>query len=239
MRNLLALLLFVPSLCLAQLPDYVSTDGLVAWYSLDGNATDLSGNQLDGTVNGPSLTDDRFGLQGAAYFDGVNDYIIVPHDDLLGFSNNSMTVSMWVRINALPTGTKEFQTLMKVNGWSHSTVGYQAVISWNGITTLRAKNGSASTWMETGTIPSWDLGTYVHIAYSLTDTLCSTYINGELASSGVPTNTIIGTNQCADECERNTEGSSWSRTIDCAGCHGVRGRPGNGQTQSGRLDGDR
>ena len=58
MERLLALLLFVPSLCLAQLPDYVPTDSLVAWYSLDGNATDLGDNQLNGTVNGPSTTDD-------------------------------------------------------------------------------------------------------------------------------------------------------------------------------------
>ena len=32
----------------AQVPDYVPTDGLVAWYPFNGNANDESGNGNDG-----------------------------------------------------------------------------------------------------------------------------------------------------------------------------------------------
>ena len=42
MRNLLALLLFLPSLCLAQIPNHIPTEGLQFWSAFDGNATDES-----------------------------------------------------------------------------------------------------------------------------------------------------------------------------------------------------
>ena len=195
MRKLLVLLLLAPCTLLAQVPDYVPTDGLVAWYPMNGNALDESGNGLNGNLNGPSLTEDRFGLQAALHFDGTNDHILIPHNDQLSFANNTVTLAMWVRIDALPAENKEFQTVMKVNGWGHTTVGYQAIIAWNAGTTLRAKNGSASLWKAAGTTVNWDFGTYAHICYTLADTLCSTFINGVLADSQVPDNTIIGTNQ--------------------------------------------
>lgn len=48
------------------------------YFPFTGNATDASGNGNIATVNGPTLTTDRFGDANAAYFfDGINDYISV------------------------------------------------------------------------------------------------------------------------------------------------------------------
>lgn len=48
--------------------------GLIAYYTFEGNANDVSGNANHGAVNGAALT--AFGFQGQAYeFDGFNDYI--------------------------------------------------------------------------------------------------------------------------------------------------------------------
>ena len=48
-------------------------DGLIAYYPFNGNANDESGNGNDGTVNGATLTNDRFGNEDSAYsFDGNN-----------------------------------------------------------------------------------------------------------------------------------------------------------------------
>ena len=41
----LAALVFATS-CFGQVPDYVPTDGLVAWYPMNGNALDESGKRL-------------------------------------------------------------------------------------------------------------------------------------------------------------------------------------------------
>jgi hypothetical protein len=44
------------------LPAYLPSNGLVAWYPFNGNANDESGNGNDGTVNGAALTADRIPL---------------------------------------------------------------------------------------------------------------------------------------------------------------------------------
>ena len=56
MRILLPFL-FISVFSFGQVPNYVPTNGLVAWYGFNGNANDESGNGPDGTVNGATLTD--------------------------------------------------------------------------------------------------------------------------------------------------------------------------------------
>jgi len=73
--------------------------GLIAHYTFSGDATDQSGNGNDGTVNGATLTTDRFGNANSAYsFDGVDDYILVNNDATLNFSEQ-ITVSAWINLN--------------------------------------------------------------------------------------------------------------------------------------------
>ena len=67
MRHLLALLLFAPYLCLAQVPTSVPMDGLVAWYGFNADAQDSGPNSWHGTVHGsPEFVVDRFGNAGQA-----------------------------------------------------------------------------------------------------------------------------------------------------------------------------
>ena len=74
-------LLFLLVICLSsnafsQIPNYVPSNGLIGYWPFNGNANDESGTGNDGTVNGATLTADRFGNANAAYdFDGVNDNI--------------------------------------------------------------------------------------------------------------------------------------------------------------------
>ena len=70
--------------------------GLVAYYPFNGNANDISSYGNHGIVNGPALTNDRFNIENNAYsFDGINDYIEVPHDTSLNLST-SLSISIWV-----------------------------------------------------------------------------------------------------------------------------------------------
>ena len=65
MRNLLALLLLAPCALLAQVPDYVPTDGLIAYWPLDGHILDATGNH-DGTNSGAVATEDQSGIADQA-----------------------------------------------------------------------------------------------------------------------------------------------------------------------------
>ena len=81
----------------AQVPSYVPTNGLVGYWPFNGNANDESGNGNNGTVNGATLTPDRFGNAMTAYnFNGTSsnqDYIIANNP----ISNQeSFTISYWI-----------------------------------------------------------------------------------------------------------------------------------------------
>jgi hypothetical protein len=90
---------FVVGLCMsanvmAQVPNYVPTNGLVGWWPFNGNAQDESGNGNNGTVNGATLTADRFGVANKAYsFDGLDDFILAQNYVISG--SNSRTYSIW------------------------------------------------------------------------------------------------------------------------------------------------
>lgn len=74
------------------LPSYIPTNGLVAWYPFNGNANDGSGNGNNGTVDGATLTTDRFGnLNSAFLFNGTSSNITV--DSLIYPTNR--TISLW------------------------------------------------------------------------------------------------------------------------------------------------
>ncbi len=68
---------------------------LIAFYPFNGNANDESGNGNHGTVYGATLTTDRFNQPNRAYyFDGINDYIMVPNSSILQISGE-ITMSAW------------------------------------------------------------------------------------------------------------------------------------------------
>lgn len=72
------------------------TNMLVAYYPFNGDAHDASGNGNNGTVEGATLTHDRFGAPNSAYsFDGVQSRIRIP-ETLFSSTNTGVTVSFWV-----------------------------------------------------------------------------------------------------------------------------------------------
>jgi len=111
MKHLLKSL--VMSLCVytytfSQIPSYVPSNGLKGWWSFTGNANDGSGNLNDGTVNGASLTVDRFGNTDGAYlFDGSSSNISVnPITDL--DNSAEITISVWALITNSNSSTSQY-----------------------------------------------------------------------------------------------------------------------------------
>jgi len=97
--HLVFMLCLLASLCNAQLPSYLPTNGLVAWYPFNGNANDESGNGNDGTVINSTLTTDRNYTAMKAYnFDGVDDYINIGTQ----VNPSHFTYNLWVYPESIP-----------------------------------------------------------------------------------------------------------------------------------------
>ena len=78
----------------------ISQSGLIAYYPFNGNATDESGNNNNGTVFGAILVADRHGIGNSAYrFDGNSGYIDCGNAQILKIAGKGMTISVWININ--------------------------------------------------------------------------------------------------------------------------------------------
>jgi hypothetical protein len=99
--------LVLTSASIAQnLPNYIPANGLIGWWPFNGNVNDESGNGYHGTLNGATLSNDRFGISSASYgFDG-NAVVDFPSQNL----NQNFTVSLWFNpdtLYILPCGQHE------------------------------------------------------------------------------------------------------------------------------------
>jgi hypothetical protein len=75
-------------------------DGLVAYYQLENNVLDSSGNELHGTIVGdPVFAEGPAGYGMALDFDGVDDYVDCGNDTLFDITD-AFTLSVWINWRA-------------------------------------------------------------------------------------------------------------------------------------------
>jgi hypothetical protein len=168
----------------AALPTNLQT-GLVGYWPFCGNANDASGNGNNGTVNGATLTTDRFGNANSAYsFDGVNDYISANGSYPLG--NSSRSISAWLYVN-------QFVIDAGIVGWGQfNTNSYSAI----GISPVL---GKLFYWTYSNDITSSqqiNSNQWIHVAVTYDQNINNgkIYINGVLDVSAniSPIATILG-----------------------------------------------
>ncbi|MGB3948552.1 MAG: LamG domain-containing protein, partial [Bacteroidia bacterium] len=176
---------------LAQIP----TNGLVAYYPFTGNANDASGNNLDGTVTGASLTTDRFGNANSAYiFNGSSDNISVASNSLLDFqTTNAFSLSYWIRPTSLSTSQISV-ILSKQTGSGASQDGWNSNIETNFQSKYRIQNGTSTSSCTFAAIsPTISSNQYQHIVQIYNGSNSYIYINGLLANQTACT-ALIGDN---------------------------------------------
>ncbi len=94
-KTLLILVVFtLGTTAFSQIPNYVPSNGLVGWWPFNGNANDESGNGNNGTVNGATLTADRFGNANQAYGFDLNQSITSSIQN-----SSSYSISIWVNMS--------------------------------------------------------------------------------------------------------------------------------------------
>ena len=134
-------------------------NGLQLHYPFNGNANDISGNNLNGIVHGATPVMDRFGAANSAFhFDGIDDYIETPYieNPATGFS-----VSVWAKTNLqLPD------------------VSYYSIISNRG--PLEGGGYAFNLFFDVGTLGAWSFGLngdYIRIDKYKTTTNCNKWVH--------------------------------------------------------------
>ena len=105
---LLSSLLALGPTASSQIPDYVPTDGLVAYYPFNGNPNDVSGNNHHAENDGAVLVQDRFGESSAAYSFGGAERIVAPNS-VSPVGSEARTINVhFVSYTELPIGNNTY-----------------------------------------------------------------------------------------------------------------------------------
>lgn len=154
------------------------TNGLVAYYPLNKDAKDYSGNGYHGTVTDAVLTGGGFDGKGAYSFDNTgNQFINLVDENFAGFSDFSMSV--WVN----PKGNhKNYDGAIVSSGnWDRAHWAFSVLQNNSGIRT----RDPAITVNHTIPLNAW-----TQIAWVRQGTLLSVYVDGVLRGSATNTANI-------------------------------------------------
>ena len=180
-------LLFFTNAALAQVPSYVSTNGLVGWYSFNGNANDASSFANHGTVNGATLTADRFGVNSRTYnYNGVNSNIDLGINSAINSITNNFTISIWMKTDTL-VGT----IFASYADWSIG--GYRFNIRLGDTGKVECAYLPASgTWQKTFSIKnSIEKNKWINIIYVRNGSTSEIYLDGSQNNGVVHTTDAI------------------------------------------------
>ena len=181
---------------MAQVPSYVPTNGLVAFYPFSGNANDVSVNGNNGTVSGATLTNDRFGNVAKAYsFYGVDDYISVQTTNMM-FDTQDYTISFWFKSNAAPSsgsgGTDVNPCIISrlINSSTFNSVNNIWIVTEIGGSLYHATDVFSTVSVVTGLLnTNWH-----NLTYTKSMGTYNTYLDGQLWTSTAVSGTTIFNN---------------------------------------------
>ncbi len=156
---------------------------LIGWWRFDEGAgttaVDLSGYGNDGTLQGdPQWVNGKFGK--ALQFDGVDDFVEVPHADILTV-DTEVTVMAWINTERHGgPGTESWQGIVaKSNSPRSYSLYTEASGALHFSTTSTVINDYVGT-LSSGQVP---LNEWVHVAAMVVDGEHQYYINGEPAGT--------------------------------------------------------
>ena len=187
-KFLVATLIIATSSAFAQVPSYVPTNGLVGWWPFNGNANDESGNGYNGTVNGATLSTDRYGISNSAYsFTGTTNEISLNNSQ--NFVSGSFSVSAWCTIDILSPSNFDATVIGQFNGQIANDrkwlFGYRSFSTQRGVSYYICDNNGnfiPSNSYSTNWTPQ--LLTWYNVTWIFSSgNSIKTYINGVLNSN--------------------------------------------------------
>ena len=200
LKNMKQIILFFSILISLHSSGQDIAKGLVAYYPLNGNAKDLSGNGYDGEVYGATPTTDYLGKNNnAMLFNGSNNYISIPSKAINNLKEG--TISFWINLYDNKSGTILAKQHDGVNSISVLGVGYipsQQTSNIEGRLSYHLSNSSSTN----GILYEIESYKFCNVVLSFNSEKINFYVNGILKSSyngnynipndNNPTSTTIG-----------------------------------------------
>ena len=198
----------------AQVPSYVPINGLVGWWPFNGSTNDESANGNNGTNNGATLSNDRFGNTNSAYsFNGTSSYINIPNSASLQF-NGGLTISAWINAASLPS---------PVSYWFSKGADGGTPYSWVSSVPNAPINQAAVNVFNNASIPAGGnsnsyvaLNQLVNVVATFDGSFSKMYFNGLLENSTATTYTTFANTYDLKFGRRHTSGSPyfWNGKLD-------------------------
>jgi hypothetical protein len=186
---------------IAQVPNYVPTNGLVGWWPFNGNANDESGNGNNGTVNGAILISDRNGNTNSAYNFNSN-FIEVSSNSTL--NNTNGTVNFWM----LSSNSSLIMIPIKKNDYVNAeNEQFSFAINHSNLFGLKYNSSCQSNlgWNSSGGNNSVLTDGNWHMVTAAFSTSINIYIDGIQISS------VVAPQASADNCDGDIQfGRGWS-----------------------------
>jgi hypothetical protein len=163
---------------LASIPEPVDpgTDGLVAFYALDGDVNDSSGNEHNGTIVGdPAFVEGQVGM--ALDFDGTDDVVELGKFDVVG----GITLAAWIKPDDFEIN--DARIITKANEWSGDSHWWMVSTISETSLRFRLKTDEGPTTATLISDPVLEVGVFTHVAATWDGSMMRIYKDGvEVAS---------------------------------------------------------
>ena len=157
---------------------------LVGWWRFDeGSGTtafDLSEYGNDGMLQGdPQWVNGKFGK--ALLFDGVDDFVEIPHADILTV-DNEVTVMAWINVERL--GFSDTDNYQGIVAKSNNPRSYSLYTQGSGTLHFSTTSTATNAFVGSSSSGQVPLNEWVHVAAIVVDGGHVYYINGEPSGTG-------------------------------------------------------
>jgi len=202
-----SILLFIMLGCVLSVHRVEASSGLVgSWSFNEGTGTsvhDSSGNGNNGTLmNAPVWSTGKYG--DALTFDGIYDYVEIPHNETLTSSN--FTIEAWIYLNSDVVGTQarivsKQETISKSYSFGIFGKGYGGSAG----NQLLLSIGNGTTWWNFLSTTHLSNQTWYYVAGTHEGTNSKIYIDGQLDKNGTTsTQTTNNTGVLTIGCQKQT-----------------------------------
>ena len=190
--TLMLALFTLPILNAQDLPVYVPTEGLVAYYPFNGNANDASGNGHHGTVNGATLSSDLSGVNSAYSFTSSQANLSVSNNNILNLSDTDFTISVWAKLDATPLSESnedfnQYYTILGKRQYAKMRSNYSVGISTPNsnigglrVTFAQGPRGVGSFIYSDQPIQATENWINIILVYTLNDNTIKFFVNANL-----------------------------------------------------------